>query len=792
MNNKNIELLAPAGDLERAKSAIAYGANAVYIGGKEFSARSYASNFDFDEMKELVEYATLRGVKVLLALNTLIKNSELDKLKTYLEDVAKTGVSTLIVQDIGVANFISTNLKNFTLHGSTQLTAHSLKDVQKLQDVGFKRIVLSRELSISEISYITKNSDIEIEVFCHGANCVSYSGQCLMSSFIGGRSGNRGKCAQPCRLNYALLDDKLEQVAVGYLLSPKDTFSIEYVKDFIDIGVSTLKVEGRMKNKTFVSTVTNAYRKKIDSILNDDTFDFGLVGEVNQIFNRGGSLSNMYIGNYSGKELMSNVTPKNTGTYIGSVVAYSNGLAKILLEQDLHCADVIEIWTNEKYENAGTNINKDCIAGTVATVEINGKISKGDKVYKTFDKALDDKYKNFKDTRQQDVFCDVVIKENENIIFSVELGDNKSTVCGSVVEKALNKASEKSMILDKISKTGGTPFKLNFRNIDIDNDIFVSVKELKDLRRKALDELLEKLVNSINTEKIRLDKFLFEDKEVNEKFLTVEVNNLQQLMALKGLNIEKAILNLEQIDVNEVINSTTTFDFKLFCKLPRIASSLDEEKIRDLILKIDSSDIDGFMVCTYGELLQVQKNSSKPIALDLSFNIFNSLTLEYLSNEKNVNSVCISPELNHTELKTMSSEKGEVIVYGRLSMMTTKQCPVGLYVAKKENKRFCSLKNHNKIYYYKDRKDINFPILCNCAYCYSSILDKDAIDLSSNQKLLNDIYSLNYKYYKLVFTIENEEEVCSITKDYLDVLNKENITNNKENKYYGHFKKGVE
>ncbi len=792
MKNKNIELLAPAGDLERAKSAIAYGANAVYIGGKEFSARSYASNFDFDEMKELVKYATFRGVKVLLAVNTLIKDKELDKLKYYLEDIAKTGINTLIVQDIGVASFIAKNFKNFTLHASTQLTAHSLNDVKKLQEVGFKRIVLARELSIDEISYIVKNSDIEIEVFCHGANCVSYSGQCLMSSFIGGRSGNRGKCAQTCRMNYTLLDENLEPVTSGYLLSPKDTFSIDFVEKFIEIGVSTLKIEGRMKNKTFVSTVTNAYREKINSILSDTTFDVNLKSEVTQIFNRGGSLSNMYLNNYSSQEMMSNVTPKSTGTYVGEVLTYSNGKARILLEKPLNCADVIEIWTKDKFQNAGTNISNKHNALDIAIVEVVGNITKGDKVYKTFDKPLDDKYKNYKDTRQIDVYCDLYVKENEPLKLIVEKDDIYIEKTGVIIEKALNKGSSKDMILDKLSKTGGTPFKLNFRNVIVDDNIFVNIKELKELRRNVLDIFSEKYDETIKETHIDVILPTFEEKEITDKMLTVEVNNIKQLQGLKGLNISKAILNLEQLSLKDVLSIDETYNFDLYCKLPRIASSLDEDKLKDMIAEIDKSNITGFMVCTYGELLEVQRISKKDIALDLSFNIYNSLSINFLSQEKQVESVCLSPELNINELSDMSAEKGEVIVYGHLPMMTTKQCPVGLYVAKKDNGRFCKLKNHNTLYYYKDRKDVSFPIVCNCDYCYSSILDKEPINLIRSNKLLSKIFNLNYKYYKLIFTIEDKEEVANITKNYLNVLENNFVESEEKRGYYGHFYKGVE
>ncbi len=790
MKKEKIELLAPAGDLERAKYAIANGADAIYIGGKEFSARSSASNFDYDDMREVAEYATLRGVKVFLAVNTLVKNSELHILQEYLEKVYECGIRTLIIQDIGVAKFLHDKHKEFILHASTQLTAHSISDVLKLKEVGFKRVVLSRELSLKEIEDIVKNTDIEIEVFCHGANCVCYSGQCLMSSLIGGRSGNRGKCAQPCRLSYELLNDSFDTVEKGYLLSPKDTFAIEHIEDLINIGVKSLKIEGRMKNKTYVSTVTSAYRNKIDSIYENSVFDDNHIEEVTQIFNRGGSLSTMYMDSYSSKNMMSNQTPKSTGIFVGVVKSYKNRYATIELFKPLRCADVIEIWTDSAFENAGTNISQDFYVGELAKVEVKGNINEGDRVYKTFDKSLDDKYKNFKDTKQIKVCCDVIIKKDIPMEIKIYNEDIEVVRHGRAPELALNQATSLNMVYEKLGQTGNTTFELDFKDVVLDDGLFVSIKELKDLRKEALSEFEKIYIKDLSGSTI-IKLPVFPIEEVLEKHITVEVNSLDQLGALKGLDIEKAIINLEQVSFKDVLNLDNNFNFKVFCKLPRIAINSDEDILCDIISKLDKSFVDGFMACTYGELLNIQRLSKKDISLDASFNIYNSMSMRFLQFEDNVKSLCISPEVNLRELRNMGCEVGELIVYGRPTFMVTRQCPVGLYVANKNESRFCSMKNHKKLFYYKDRKDEKYPILCNCEYCYGTILDYKCINLLSNNQLLTSVFDLEYKFFKLIFTTESGNEVKKITSDYIQAKMGEKVESDDPIRYYGHYLNGV-
>lgn len=291
----NIELLSPAGDLECLKVAVQNGANAVYFGAEEFNARINSNNFNRDELVQGIEYAKLRGVKTHLTLNILIKNEEFEDAIKLVEFVYNAGIDAVIIQDLGLARKVIELFPDLEVHSSTQMTIYNLDGARKVKDLGFSRCVLARELSLSEIEHICKNTDIDIEVFIHGALCISYSGQCLMSSMIGGRSGNRGKCAGTCRLPYTLLKDDKEQ-AKGYLLSSKDVCTLDIIPELIKSGVKSFKIEGRMKSKEYVGLVTSIYRKYIDLAESgkEYTVDEKDREKLMQIFNRGGFSSRVF------------------------------------------------------------------------------------------------------------------------------------------------------------------------------------------------------------------------------------------------------------------------------------------------------------------------------------------------------------------------------------------------------------------------------------------------------------------------------------------------------------------
>ena len=325
MMNRKPELLSPAGGLSQLKAAVQSGADAVYLGASDFSARAGADNFSYDELKEAVSYAHIYNVKVHCALNTLIKENELQKAVSTAEKIYECGVDAIIIQDIGLAAHIRKMLPDIELHASTQMTVSSLEGVKYLESKGFDRVVLARELTDSEIEYIVKNSKAEIEVFVHGAICMCYSGQCLMSSILGGRSGNRGRCAQPCRLPYSLLEGS-KQCNEGYILSPKDMALIKHLDKLKKIGVASLKIEGRLKSPEYVSAVTGIYRKYLDYPAEVSKSD---MDELKNAFSRSGFTDGYFTGSL-GQKMMSHSNPSNNSGNIYTKEAKERASGKML------------------------------------------------------------------------------------------------------------------------------------------------------------------------------------------------------------------------------------------------------------------------------------------------------------------------------------------------------------------------------------------------------------------------------------------------------------------------------
>lgn len=346
----NIELLSPAGDLECVKAAVQNGADAVYIGVSSFSARASATNFSLEELKKVIDYAHIRNVKVHLALNTLIKNNEFSDAISIAEKAYEYGIDAIIVQDLGLAVTLISSFPKLPIHASTQMTIHNIRGVKALERMGIKRVVLARELSISEIEYICRNSDIEIETFVHGALCISYSGQCLFSSMVGGRSANRGKCAQACRLPYQLLqNDKV--IDNGYLLSPRDLCGLDFLPALIEAGVKSFKIEGRLKSPEYVATVTRIYKKYIDLYFSSNPYEINEKDrkDLLQVFNRG-NFSTGHLDKEPNLNLVFKEKQNNMGIYIGNVANYNDKKGHVTLNLN----DKIAIGDFVTFENEPT------------------------------------------------------------------------------------------------------------------------------------------------------------------------------------------------------------------------------------------------------------------------------------------------------------------------------------------------------------------------------------------------------------------------------------------------------
>ncbi|WP_250278811.1 U32 family peptidase [[Clostridium] colinum] len=793
MNNKRVELLSPVGSMESMISAVNNGCDAIYLGGKSFNARQSANNFNDEELNYIIDYCHLRGVKVNLTLNILYKEEEVQNVLNFVSNVYSYGIDAIIVQDIGIFNLIRNNFKNVALHASTQMTIHNIEGVKFLQDLGFNRVVLSRELTLKEIENITHNTDIEIEAFVHGAICVSYSGRCLMSSLIGERSGNRGRCAQPCRMEYKLIkNDKI--YANDYLLSPKDTSTLPIIDKLVKSGIHTFKIEGRMKSPEYVASVTSNYRKYIDKV-NNNTFDEienNDLKELTQIFNRGGSSITGYYEKWSNKSMIS-PSPKSSGLEIGIVESYNKKTKKcvIKLNEPVVCGDGIEIWTRTK-PHCGTNISKQAGVGDLINLTICGNINKGDLVFRSFDKALDNKLKKLysKDTRKQEIKVDVIAKLNKPLTLKLYVNNIEIIEEGYVVEQAKNSCVTEDTLIEKLSKTGDTPFYFIFNSIDVDENIYIPLSAINALRRNATENLQEKIIKSFKRKKINVE-YIPKVKVANNKYLTTLVQNKEQFDACIETNLIKRIyveLNQDNLNnLNYYIENSHKNNIEIYIALLWILREPMAEDFYNMLSILEQSNIDGYLLRNY-----INLNTNKKVIADYTFNIFNNASIDKLLSL--FNTVTLSPELNISEIKSLTSENTEILVYGKLPLMTTHQCPVGLYVGNKGNNRFCKMKNNCDSFYLKDRTGACFPIKNDCFNCVTTIINKSPLFVLNKYEEIN---KLSNQYFRISFVDENKEEIKNIITYYSKTLiNKEhfNIKNSPfKNLDYtnGHFFRGV-
>jgi len=802
------ELLSPAGSMDSLRAAVNSGCDAVYLGGKKFGARAYAGNFDLKELEEACDYCHLRGVKVYVTVNTVYKDEELKEFLVYIKDLYEMGVDALIMQDAGAAKLVKEHFPDFPLHASTQMTCNSLADVKYWESQGFDKIVLSRELSIEEIKHITENVDAEIETFVHGALCVCYSGQCIMSSILGGRSGNRGRCAQTCRLPYTLYRST-ENMAEGHLLSPKDIMTVNILPELIEAGIASLKIEGRMKSPEYVAGVTGIYRKYIDLYFEDPEnyeVDKEDIKALNQLFNRGGFTEGYYT-SFAGRDMMSIERPKPWGLKVGIVDKYLPQHKKVTIRtrEPLVPGDGLEVWTQEE-PHVGTNVSKHSKAGEVITITMEGDINKNDVVYRTFGKALNDELKRSyeRDTRKMPISGMLRVKEGEPISLQLwDNGGNSVFVSGAVVEPAGSSPMLPMKLRELVNKMGATPFVLENLETDIDQYIFVSVAEVNRVRREAC-EALEASILKKSKRKAKSDAVYTKSEKRPfqlRKKLTALVMNLGQLDAVlnaKGIiRVYYECSSELEKNLDKIIERCKNKGVSLYIALPRVAREWNAEKEQPMIDMLINSEIDGFLVRSAGQFDQV-KDSGKKIVVDYNLNAMNRQTVEYWK-EQGADNVCLSVEANLQEINQMGDRDCEMVVYGYLPLMKTQQCPIGNYAGGKDGHKYCSERNNEDLYFLRDRKGVKFPLMTDCERCVCTILNGKPL---FTLKFYDEILESTTGYVRLDFTKEGPGRTEKIAKAYgemtADVERISPATRNllgemsEKGNTKGHFFRGVE
>ncbi len=746
---KKPELLAPAGSMEALRAAVENGADAVYLGGKSFSARQSAQNFSEAELQEALDYAHLRGVKIYVTLNTLLSDTEMDQVVPYLQFLYNSGVDALIVQDLGLSQLVKNQLPHFPLHASTQMTVHNSEGVRYMEELGFERVILAREVALTEIEAIRQKTDMELEVFIHGALCICYSGQCLMSSLIGGRSGNRGRCAQPCRMNYQLVDGQGKAVvdekeAGKYLLSPRDLQMIDHLPELIASGVGSLKIEGRMKRPEYVATIVRVYRQSLDRCLENPEKYQSLPQEkkaLAQMFNRQFTTGHFF-GN-QGKELMSFKRPNNRGIALGRVksVDKQRDFIAIQLEDDLQIGDGIEVWVTQG-GRVGTKVHQLIVgkqrvekaaAGALVSLPFKGKIRVGDRVFKTSDAALlahaQESFTSPQAQRNMPITMKAVLGIGQPVQLTVSDLDGNEVVVESdfIGEKAQKHALDEKRVKKQLLRLGNVPYTVQALTIDIDGEVMVPVSILNEIRREAIEQLSKKRLSQWYRPGVRMTGLSFKRDARQKKplTLTVKVSHLKALQAALEGGAKRLYYGGERFwedrskdlrsCLNEAVASCHAHGAELYFALPRIIKEFELKDFLPLLTELPQLQIDGMLIGNIGQI-SLGKALDIPVIADYGVPVFNGHTAEFL-NEQNVKGITYSPEMNFEQLEGFwkpAGMSGEAIVHGSLPLMISQYCPVG--VIKGNGKCSTGACLHKEGYGLKDRMNFVFPIATD-SYC---------------------------------------------------------------------------
>ena len=777
-STQNIELLSPVGDFTCLKAAVQNGADSVYFGASQFNARASASNFNLSQLKEAISYAKLRGVKTHLTLNILMKEEEFEDAILLATKAYELGIDAIIVQDLGLAKFLISHFPDLPIHASTQMTIHNLEGVLAAEKLGFKRVVLARELSLDEIRYICHNTHIEIETFIHGALCISYSGQCLFSSLVGGRSGNRGKCAQPCRLSYELLKENNKQkinLDKGYLLSTRDLCGLEYIPDLIDAGVMCFKIEGRMKSPEYVATVTRIYRKYIDLALSNAPY---IIDEADKrdlalVFNRGGFSTGHYSSSPN-KELVYKDKQNHMGLYIGNVASLKNAKSHVFvnLKDSIYIGDTIQFekentnYTVSELIVKGKNQNS-ASTGLIELGRMKGNIHVGDKVFRTNSRSLQLTAKESyqKENKKIPLISNISIQQGKTIQLTVKTHCFDSiyqnievTVFSNAIPvRATNHPIEKDRIIAQLQKTNNSHYVFEKINVYLEKDTFLpSISIINELRRNALEQITSKAIQNMN----RNISFSSIEKNLRQETSIPHTPPISPKIALllNNLLLTEDYTKLEKVDAlyiplrffsdkkREVQLLALTQKRKVFIYMPTIVKGNYKNILNNLIENsIDKFQICGFVFSNLSSSLLIEELERKypnrfSYIANYTLNTYNSHTLKELSH-LGFHRVTLSPELDKKTLLSLcqtSTISKEIVIYGRLPIMSINYCLLG-----KTNHCYptcgTQCQENDTVFYLKDRLGLFFPIIPDHIQTVTTIFNSKTLSAS-----LSDFTSCNY------------------------------------------------
>ena len=805
-----IEILAPAGSIESMKAAFCAGADAVYMGGSRFGARAFADNPQEEDLKRAIDYAHVHGKKLYLTMNTLFKERELEEeayafLKPYYEE----GLDGIIIQDLGLLNLLKEAFPRLPIHGSTQMTITGKEMAKWLEKQGLERIVLSRELSLEEMKEIRKNTSMEIEVFVQGALCYCYSGQCLMSSFIGGRSGNRGRCAQPCRLPYQVEKSNV----ADYILSPKDICTLKDIPDLVDSGVNSYKIEGRMKKPEYAAMTAWLYRHYVDEYLKAGRDNYRVdpkdMERLMDLYNRGG-FSGGYLHQHNNAQMIFRERPNHMGVPAAKV----NKKNGIITETHLNIGDVLEVrgkdgkaelqWTLSKELSSGKNLDiplkderkKDGPnrgKGKDSKGKPNLRLQPGTTIYRVRNQKLIDEMreKYLSQDLKEKISGWMHVYKDAPVVLTLDWMDHTVTVEGDLAQAAKNQPMTEEQLKKPILKTGNTPFAFEELQVETDGDCYVANSSLNDLRRKGLLELEQACLSPY----LRNDSTL--PKCIDSK--TVHVNETAQNMKLhimlsgrKMIEQGKICAEFESVDqvtmeLNEAVDDgfeiarfLKSKDKKVVFALPSIFREKDRHKLMDYMDKAKGL-ADGWLVRQLEMALFVRElYPEAEMIFDTSVYNMNKRTKAFL--KETFGAKLTAPvELNYNELKSLNCSDMELVVYGHQTLMVSAQCV---------QKNHASCTKRPEMLSLTDRQHKHFYVYNECDFCYNKIYNGLPTILFDKKK---EILNLNPSSVRMHFTMESPSMMRHLISSYEQIYTGQMPEKSILKEFTrGHFTRGIE
>jgi len=790
-----VELLAPAGSREALVAAVENGANAIYLAGNAFGARAYASNFDREALREAIHFAHLRKVAIHVTVNTIVADEEMGPLRDYLRFLYEAGADAVLVQDLGVARVAHETVPDLPLHASTQMSVSSLEGVRALAELGFTRVVLARELSLKEIRHICAHAPVEIETFMHGALCVCYSGQCLMSSMIGGRSGNRGRCAQPCRLPYTLVDEKGQDVlgdkAGSYLLSPRDLSTIDVIPDLIEAGVSSLKIEGRMKRPEYVATVVRTYREAIDTYYAGKGYAVTQEerDDLAQIFNR--DFTTAYLEGRPGKAMMSDRRPNNRGLLIGRVTAYDwdARIVTVKLSGRLGLGDQVDFWvkvggrvtaTISALTDAKGRAVEEGQAGDTVSFAIPSAVRDHDRVFKVYDARLMERaketYASGAPVRRIPVAIEVRAAVGEPLTVTLcdaegHRGEGRTDFIG---EPARKRPLSEETIRKQVSRLGTSVYEMKSLHCEIEGEVMVPMSEINEARRKAVEALDALRLKEIEAREHRPEpKFtdhIARQKPPKADFL-VAVDTLGKAEAALAAGADGILFGGESYEHRVIApeeyerawqmarEAGARIDFNT----PRIVHDGQQKHVERQLAAFAAFPPDAVHVHNIAMLALVRRLTDFAIHADYSLISYNKQTLAFLK-DYGASSATLSPELTAKEIRQLAKESPlplTCIVHGRLELMVSNYCVTGSFLGGC-GEGPCTQPCTRGHFALKDRKDALFPLAMD-QFCHMHVLNSKVLSMMPHAMKFR---AAGIETMQIEAKAMGEKEIAAIVKAY--------------------------